>query len=316
MPKKKKKRKKKKKDHTSPSSLGMFLCCRRKGFYHSVRRLTLKSPRLSLEIGKIWHTCMETFYTAGKVTKAQKAITTAINKSVSDGFSAMSSPASIAMNRAMLLGMFAGYVDKYKKKDLREWKFLEREHHFTLPNIFGSGIDFTGIIDGVVEIKTGKNKGIWVLEHKTTKDLSYYTVESIKKSIQTLGYIYAVRKLFDIKPKGIIWNAVRKPSKRLKKNQTVEEYCTEIREDYIARPAFYFLREQLRINKSAIDEWIAEATHQLADLELCYDNKDTKEIWYKNTNLCDMYGGCEFTPLCFRGEKRSTLMLFRNIQHE
>ena len=315
MPKKKKK-KKAKRDHSSPSSLGTFLCCRRKAYYHSVRRLTLKSPRLSLEIGSIWHKTMECFYGGGSAKKARKTIVTAINESVKTGFSAMATPASIAINRAMLTGMLGGYMQVYGKKDMKVWKFLRREAKIVIPRIFGSGLDFIGIIDGIVEIRTGTNKGIWILEHKTTKDLSYYSVEGIKKAIQTMAYIYGTRMILKLKPKGIIWNAVRKPSKRLKKNQTIPEYCEEIEDDYIARPAFYFYRQMLRINRSAIDEWVEEATHQIMDLEVCYTNKDNKSIWYKNTSLCDMYGGCEFAPLCYRGDKRSTLSLFRPITHE
>lgn len=313
---KRKRSKKSKRDHTSPSSLGTFLCCRRKAYFHSVRRLTLKSPRLSLEIGNIWHKGMYVLYGGGSIKKTKKAIIAAINESVATGFSAMATPAAIAMNRAMLTGMIGGYAKKYGKRDLKAWKIHQREVKIVIPKIFGSAIDFIGIIDAIVEIKAGPNKGIWILEHKTTKDLSYYTVEAIKKAIQTLAYIYTARKFLGLKPKGIIWNAVRKPSKRLKKNQTVDEYCTEIEEDYIARPAFYFYRQELRVNRSSVDEWVEEAHQQIMDLEICYTNKDNIAIWYKNTSLCDMYGGCEFAPLCYRGDKRSTLSLFRPITHE
>ncbi len=297
----------------SPSTIDTFLSCRRKAWYHKIRRITLKTPKLALELGSLWHKILDSWYTWGKKEAALKVIRIEIRKNIREGFSAFSSPTSASIATATLKGMFLGYLERYGKKDLKIWKWRKGEHEFTIDKFLGTSLTFQGIIDGVIEIKKGKTKGLWVIEHKTTKDLSYTTVDSIKVSNQTLGYIYAVQKLLGVKPKGIIWNAIRKPSKRLKKNQTINEYCTELEEDYIARPDFYFFRQQLFINKSAIATWLEEKEQVALDMGFCYDNPEEKKIWYKNTDICGMYGGCEFAPLCFRGEKRSTLLLYHPI---
>ncbi len=302
--------------HGSPSSLGNFLSCRRKAYWHLVRRLTMKKGRLSLEVGTMWHSGLDTWYAKKKIMPARRAIYKEMDKIIATGYSSLDSPWNIAFTRSMLNGMLFGYIDRYGKKDLKTWKWLATEKQFEILNFMGSGISFTGRIDGVIEILRGSNKGIWIVEHKTTKDLSYFSVESIKNSLQTLGYIKAAKEIYGIEPKGIIWNAVRKPSKRLKKNQTNKEYCDEIREDYEARPDFYFYREQLIIPKKSIRAWESEIAMVFLDLAFCFENPDDLDIWYKNTSVCDMYGGCEFCALCNRGEKRSSLALYRKIEHE
>lgn len=300
--------------HTSPSGINSFLSCRRKTYFHTIRQLTIKQGRLSLEIGTIWHTALEALYSWKSIGAAKKALVKAIQKCFTSGESAINTPASVNITHHMMMGMLLGYWDKFGKKDLKRWNFIAHEQKFRLPNFLNTCIDFVGIIDGIVEIKSGPNKGLWILEHKTTKDLAYYTLEGIKKSNQALSYIHAATELIGKKPRGIIWNAVRKPSKRQKKNQTPEEFAQELREDYQARPSFYFYRDEIKINKSTISLWLSEITQVLADMELCYTNPDLTDLWYKNTSICDMYGGCEFMALCNRGEKRSTLALYRTIE--
>ena len=305
----------KKAPHTSPSSMSMFLCCRRKAYFHLVRRITIKEPKLSLSLGKLWHAGLETWYTTKDQATAVRAIQKGVMDEAATGFSAFNTPATIAYYRAMLTGMLLGYIEKFGKKDLTTWKWKEAESEFELPNFFNTGITFRGTIDGIIEIPKGPNKGLWVVEHKTTKDLAYYTVEGIKQNIQTLAYLHAARQLFKIQLKGIIWNAVRKPSKRLKKQQTIEDYCKEIKEDYLARPDFYFYRQQLIINSANVEAWTKDVKHIMHDMECCFNHSTSLPHWYKNTAVCDMFGGCEFIPICTRGERRSTMLLYKDITH-
>jgi len=310
-------RDKKPKPHISVSSIGNFLCCRRKCYWHLIRRLTLKYGRLSLEMGGIWDAAMNVYYHKKDLQFALTAANKEMQKLVTVGGSAIESTTGVEIVAATIKGMLHGYHEKYHAKDFKTWKIIKMQHEFCIKDLFGSGVDFTGFIDGIIEIKSGPLKGIWILENKTTKDLAYYSVETVKANNQTRGYIWAARKDLGIKARGIIWNAIRKPSKRLKQGQTTEQYSKELVEDYKARPDFYFFREQLIINSDAIKQWEDEMTCLMRDYHSCLVNGPKNvSVWYRNTQLCDMYGGCEFTALCNRGEKRTTLALYKEIVKE
>ncbi len=299
--------------HASPTGMGSFISCRRKAWYHRIRKLTMKSPKTAQEVGGLWHKMLEAWYTWQKVSIVTKTLNLEMKSNIEEGFSSFEQPTNRAIAKATLKGMFKGYQKVYGRRDLKIWKFRKAEHEFRINNFLGSGLAFVGIVDGLIEKRKRGSKGIYVLENKTTKDLSYTTVDSIKSSHQTLSYIYCMYLILGVKPKGIIWNAIRKPSKRLKKNQTVDDYCKELEEDYPARPDFYFFRQELIIPWKRIELWLEEVKHILNDMQICYAKPNDKALWYKNTELCGMYGGCEFAPLCFRGEKRSTLALYRPI---
>lgn len=309
----KKKVHKAKPPHTSASSITSFLSCRRQSYYHSVMEIQSKRPNLATTIGTIWHAIMQTWYTSLNKNLALKEIMKGIKGDIATGFTPFVTPTDISFNSAMLTGMFEGYHTQYALADKKAWKLVAAEEEFEIPNFLDTAVDLVGIIDGVVEISSGINKGLWVLEHKTTKDLSYTTIDTIKNGMQTMVYMYGVNKVYGIKPKGIIWNAVRKPTKRLKINQTITEYCDEIKEEYTTRPDFYYMRQQLHINQSSIQAWLEEMKLIMADIDACYTAPIQQCNWYKNTGQCGMYGGCEFSPLCYHGEKRSTLALFMKV---
>jgi hypothetical protein len=298
--------------HASVSSVMNFLNCRRSAYYHSYRRIVIKKARLSLEMGTIWHAALATWYSTKSTTRAKTEIRNVIKELVKDGFSSFNTPHEIEVATATQMGMLLGYT-KAHKEDLKNWDWLDVEMEFEIPNIFGLGILFHGFIDGVIYIDKGPMKGLWIVEHKSTRDLNFFTLETVKDSFQALCYIWAYYTLTGDKPKGIIWNAVRKPSKRLKKNQTTEDFCQELKEDYVARPDFYFFREQPFIPLSTIMNWEEQFKRIMADVAICFNSPQNLSLWYKNTSMCRQYGGCEFAPLCQRGEKRSTLALYRSI---
>ncbi len=300
--------------HTSPSGIDAFTSCRRNAFYHYIAQIILKSGKLSLTLGTIWHEILAAFYNSGKKKTGIRAISKEVHKSVATGFSPFRTPTDIAVNMAMMKGMFLGYHAHFGKTDYKNWEIVGVEVPFLKRNWMGTGIDLVGIIDLIIRIKTGLSKGLWVVEHKSTTNLKYHTAEVVRHKVQTMAYVHAGRKILGHKIRGIIWNAIAKPGKRLKRNQTVEEYCQELKEDYPARPDFYFLRHQFLITKKKVDEWETDMLMILNDLALCHEYPSDRAHWYKNRAQCDMYGGCDFAPLCYRGEKRSTIRLYKRIK--
>ncbi len=298
--------------HISPSSAAKFLSCRRSAYLHLVRQLEPKKDNFNFITGTIWHAALDAWYTWQNKTAVMKAIRKTYKEEIKKVFSSVHNETFEKVFQATMIGMAKGYMTHYNKKDLKTWRWIKAEHAFSIKNIFGSSISFDGRIDGIFENKDG----IWILENKTTKDLIWFSHDQCKMSLQTMGYMYAVTKTLGIKPKGVLWNIVRKPTRRLKNGQTVEEYCEEIKDDYLARPDFFFIRYQPIVTSQRILEWEKEFEQIVADLEVCYANTDNLDIWYKNPTTCGQYGGCEYFPLCSNGIKRSTLMLYKEHSNE
>ena len=241
--------------------------CRRAAYYWVIRCITLKRPRFSLENGTIWHNALDVLYSFNSVPAAIKAI----EKGFADLKITIPTNTAYQINEfeAMLKGMIKGYAAQYLKSDLKTWNFLKTEKEFRIKNFLGTGLDFVGRFDAIVYIPKGPLKGIWILESKTTSDLTYYETSSIRMSTQFLGYCYAAKEVTGKKPRGVIWNAIKKPGIRLKKNQTPEAYCKELEEDIPARPEFYFFREHILVTDAAIEMWQREINQVALDLQLC-----------------------------------------------
>jgi len=301
--------------HFSPSSMNNFLTCRRLCYWYLVRRLVKKGEKEALEIGLNWGNVMDELYSWEAIEPAVKALKKHYKKMKKKRFMADNTIEDLKVQEAMLTGMMKGYYEVHKEKDFKKWKFIRNELPFDIEDFMNTGLNFTGRLDGVIKINTKSDKGIWILEHKTTKDLRYHSIEGVRMSNQALGYMAAATHLLGEKPRGIIWNVVRKPSIRQKKNQSLKEYCEELVDDYQARPDFYFLRHYVNIKQSHIDQWAEEMTQAALDLHFCLENPTLLQLWYKNTNACANYGGCDYFPLCARGEKRSTLTFYETKEY-
>jgi len=214
-------------------------------------------------------------------------------------------------DKVIIAAMLNGYYELYGKEDFKTWQVLRSEPMFDLPDFMNSGFNFLGRMDLTIRIKSGKHKGVWCLENKSRGRIDNYRLEHVKIDPQLLGYLSASRQMLGELPRGVIWNVVRKPSIRQKKNQTLQQYRNELKQDYIDRPSFYYYRDFLPVPPKAVDNWESEVTNTLLDFELACEHPEDPDIWYKNPSMCYAFDRCPYLPLCTRGENARTLALFR-----
>ena len=299
-------------DHFSVSSIADFMCCRRRCWYGRIRRLQPKLAPDYYYIGRIWHEALEVLYSWQDYEAAVKQIKRSLKAEAQSPWFTAEQFERMATDRAVLTAMLNGYFEIYGKGDFKTWRVLRSEVIFNLPDFMNSGFGFTGRMDSIVRINKGKHKGIWVLENKTAGSLSNYHLEQAKIDPQLLGYVSAARHIVGEAPRGVIWNLIRKPSIRQKKNQTLQAFRRELQNDYVERPSFYYYRDYLPVSLKAVEAWESEVTNILLDFELACQQLKDPYIWYKNPGFCFHYGRCPYLSLCTRGETTRTLSLFRS----
>ena len=111
-----------------------------------------------------------------------------------------------------------------------------------------------GKIDGLGVLHDGR---LALVEHKTTSsdvspDSNYWI--RLRANPQVMQYILAARALgWDVSV--VLYDVTRKPSIRVKQNETPEAFAQRLAEDTQARPEFYFARREVPILEDDIEEF-------------------------------------------------------------
>ena len=171
------------------------------------------------------------------------------------------------------------------------------EEPFTLD--IGDGNELIGRIDGIAEDGS-------IVEHKTTSyDLEVYEY-NLMWDEQLLAYMlaYGVNKMY--------YTIIKKPTIRLKKNETEEEFYQRMVEWYDDDTD-----SKIRmITVERTDEEIEQFKESLIDIcdtiEVVTMNKDNcPNNFYKNCLWCNAYGRrCEYSSICLNYDPNATYIEF------
>lgn len=284
--------------------------CRRKFYFHYIALLDTKKLSIPFFVGSHFHKGMEAFY-AGEdpdefVPRIVKSMRDKASKAV---FLTPEDEQKLMIQEAIVAGMLRGYAAHYKK-DLKKWKVFAAEKEFSVPIIEGR-IEYVGQIDLVVEY----DGRLWLVEHKTAGRLDRNYVERLALDTQITGYSIGAKHVFKENIAGIIYNVAKKPQIRQRKDETPDEFAQRIEEDYLARPEFYFYREELLRDKSTIGEYKAEIAEVAADIEdvVAATQKDPVKAmprYYRNTDHCTARGQCPYMAICTKGWNEDTQRLY------
>lgn len=145
-----------------------------------------------------------------------------------------------------------------------------------------------GFYDALIEI----NHELWLIEHKTTSRLDAKYYQNLLRDEQASMYIYAARKEgFEVQ--GVLYNIIQKPSLRLKKNETSEEFIKRIREWYGEENRFKVHRVLRNSNQMA--EFERDLVATMADMR----RVERSGNFYRSPSVCNSsYFGCEFESIC------------------
>lgn len=294
----------------SVSRLRTFSSCHRRDYFSSILKITPKVEPIPWLVGRAFHRALNEAYLRESKKSGRAALRAAFNKALKNRFLSALDHSYIELQKATTEGMYNGFCEIYLKKDLANWIFIEFERTFKLkmPN----GRAFFGIIDGLVEVLKGKNKGIWVLENKTASRINPFTVQKVKLDIQLLGYLYAgCRLIRGEKLKGVIYFQARKSFLRLRKGETFLSLIKRVKDQYLEDPKKCFSREFLRFPKKSVESFEKRFDLIASDIERCMKSENIMEAYYQNSDMCDSFGMCPYFPLCKKGMKDRILAYFK-----
>lgn len=161
------------------------------------------------------------------------------------------------------------------------------------------GITYCGTEDGEGVYENTSS----LYEIKTASKVNQGYLDSLKLDKQINSYCWANRSSKTKHYSHCVYCIFKKPQKRLKKNQTVDEFVEEIAQDCIDRPEMYFVWLQLSLVKPFVDT-VGQSIARMAEiLKGIYDSLTKEQLldpnyWPEMESKCSEYSGCEFMPLC------------------
>ncbi len=308
-----------------------FKTCRKKFELSYIRNLEPIEAPLPFTFGSAFHEALAEWYGKGLPGDRFEGAYTAIKRIFEDNKPGKLEDLPEWENQLNLTNrVFDRYRKQYKDDN---FQFLEIEKEFNVPirnpetDCKSRNFEFKGFADGLVKI----NDVYWLMEHKTASQINNQYKAKLTIDNQSIAYIEALQRVYDIKIKGVIYNVILKdvpnPPKVLKsgklstaKNQKTthelylraiqergegsEDY-TDILEELKRNRKEYFYREYITFTENDLEEWRVE----LWDLQKNIQEAIRKEQFYKNTGQCTGFGTCRFFDICTAIDKEQVIDL-------
>jgi len=220
-------------------------------------------------------------------------------------------PTAWAVERETLGQLLAGHFWRYENDNLQ---FVAVERQFELPLTNpdtgkpSRAFMLAGKIDAIVRLPDGR---LAVLEYKTAgedigPDSEYWL--RLRCDGQISLYVIAARALgFDVAT--VLYDVTRKPTIRLRQNETPEQYGQRLLDDIATRPDFYYARREIPRLEDDLAEYGAEVwqqAQQLLEIRRRADRLgDPARAWFRNAGRWTC-GWCDFAQLCLNGVRVGT----------
>lgn len=285
----------------SATKIREFVTCQKRYQYRYVDGLAPRAYIRALEFGSIGHKFLEEYYKSLRdgTPYDTKAVAEQIKEARGlEGFDAYSMQ-TFETDVFTACGMIEAYINHYKS-DNELYEVLLVEQMLQYSSKFNDRI-LRGVPD--VILKERKSKFVWIVDHKFLTNITEGLVKKLPLDYQIQAYLKMGKEWLakthpDLILRGAIYNVVRKPSKKLKKNQTLTEYQHELFEDYSLRPEEFFYRELPIVTDKHIENFDTFLDIVTGDMI----EKERTGKYLQNIFACDNYGLCPFIDLCLYGD--------------
>lgn len=302
----------------SYSSLKLFRKCHRKFYWHNILRLSSKREASPLVISNAMHEGLAKWYLFGKsnirkianqiAAKTKERIEKNVNFYDQDDYDEL----QVLLNT--LTGMLVAYATVFKS-DRANWKLTKQDVETWFSVNLGP-FDFKGRID---LLPLQKRKQLLV-DHKVVSNIQESYLEKLPLDSQLRSYILGATRDLKRSPKKVVYNLIRKCKLRQKSQESTQEFCDRIQQDYIDRRDFYFHREIMMFSKDDIEafEYDLRKTHaEFAWLVNSSKSPLDPREWPCSDHICDEYfRTCEYCPLCLQGLDKGTARLYTQYNKE
>jgi hypothetical protein len=276
--------------------LSSYRRCPRQHFYRYEMGLSRIREQAPLRFGAAFHAGLEA-YNRGADVDAAIEQATASYEVVPDWADPLEWQVEFQSVRQLLAGHFWRYprADSHGERDL---SFLEVERCFNVPLVnpdtgaSSRTFSLAGKIDAIVRLADGR---LAVLEYKTAgedigADSDYWL--RLRCDPQISQYVLAARAIgYDVAT--VIYDVTRKPTIRLRKNETSDEYAARLLADIGDRPDYYYARREVPRLEDELAEFQLELWQQANQLR----ESQRRNRWFRNISKMTC-GYCQFAPLC------------------
>ena len=314
-------------DGVTCSLLSTFLDCREKARLH-LQGWTPTSASMALTFGSIVHKIDEWVrddIRSGKMTKPPgelkiKNLIKKVEKLWHEDNPRAGSQELEYLELSLLMaeGVLPSYF-KYWYKDYTDLKWENVEGEFKVPfsvkDRQGNKYEtfLRGKIDGSFKLKSG---GTWLFETKTKSRIDEGILADILPfDMQANIYLSVLRRIEKKNPSGLLYNIIRRPSLRQRKNESIKSFADRITLDVKERPDWYFVRMEMSVDPTEMDRFEMGLEDLVSDFLLWWAGESGH---YKNTGHCqNKFGLCPFVGICLRDDRTNHFKresVFRELQ--
>jgi len=293
--------------HISVSSLNDFMACRRLYYYKRIKKYEKIVFNLAMFVGKVVHVGIAALLEKGKdpikttmeyYREEKKEVNNKMVLSTND-------LEDVAKQEFIVKGMVLAYKKRYQKL-LKDSQHLQSEVEGALQ--LSDNVVFVIKLDNLMNVR-----GIKTLhELKTSKYITPDYIRMIQTNRQTTIYYRAYNIIYPKKPiKAILYDIIRKPSIRQKKNETKIAYAERLKDWYDA-PDDMSKFHMERFSEPIVSE--EEIINTIIKVSEEMIRSRDKEDYYANHEQCASYYGdiCPYYTLCHEGgETRENLLLYQ-----
>ena len=215
----------------------------------------------------------------------------------------------LEVQRATVRAMLTGYFDRFGK-----WgEETIRELSFDIPirNPKTGAVSRSFRLQGKIDAITVIDGKTWLVEYKTANQINKGYFDRVSLDEQITLYMYAYREKFGVKPEGVIYRVLKKPTIRQTKKESLEQFCNRLEQDYVDRPDFYFFEQKYYRSENDLKQFEKE----LWAFTQQYLYEKRNDINCKNASRCLDFGQCEYMPICL-GEADLELDYVKKEKHE
>jgi len=207
-------------------------------------------------------------------------------------------PTDWTVERETLAALLAGHFWRYDDDDVQ---IIAAEQVFDLPLVNprtgrqSRTFRLGGKIDAIVRLPDGR---LAVLEYKTAgedigPDSEYWL--RLRCDPQLSHYVLAARTIgHDVAT--VLYDATRKPTIRLRRNETPEQYGERLLADLGERPDYYFQRREVPRLEDELAEYRLELWQQARQLR----EAQRHGRWFRNVGRMTC-SHCAFSAVCLNG---------------
>lgn len=261
------------KDGVTYSFLNEFMLCREQARLSYVEGYTRDGIVEALDYGTLFHKGMEVIAKKGATVKAAvMAIKREGDDIIRDRRLKQHEAAIVQELSTKARIVFPWYHEYWRQKKGHEFrsKFVAREESFRLEHEIpfydgdGASTPRVVVIRGRFDAIFRLNGRLWLMENKTKSQIDEEGLQaSLSQDLQTMLYCHTIKLKFGEAPVGVLYNVIRRPQLRQKKDETQSEFFRRIEDDVQTDPDRYFMRWEVSLADGDIEKWVERSLNPI-----------------------------------------------------